>query len=105
MSGETGRSTFKEREAKSKIKWLMRVAFSEAVVAEIGRACLLEVGLKSKWWKRVKYLCEKTELCELSNVICLGDCNMRGLRVLNVDDSKGKVCKRVKKVELLSLNE
>ena len=59
------------------------------MVAEIGRTCLLEVGLK--WWKRVKYLCEKTELFvhvqflllgELSNVICMGGCSMRGLTVL-----------------------
>ena len=44
-----------------------------------------------------KYLCERTELFELSNVICLGDCSMRGLRVLNVDDGKENVCKRVEK--------
>ena len=58
---ETGWSSFKERKVKANIKCLVRMAFSDGVVAEIGRACLL-VGLKSKWWRRVKYLCEKTEL-------------------------------------------
>ena len=75
------------------------MAFSESVVAEIGMACLLEVGLKSKWWRRAKYLCGLM-------VFVLGDCIMRELKVLNVDDSKEKVCKRVeKKVVLLQERE
>ena len=41
MRGETGSSSFKERERRQKL-----MAFSEGVVAEIGRACLLEVSLK-----------------------------------------------------------
>ena len=57
VRGETRWSSFKEREAKAKIKWFVRLLFGENVVSEIGKACLLGVGLKSRWWKRVKDLC------------------------------------------------
>ena len=57
-------------------------------MSEIGRAYLLEVGLKYRWWKRVKHLCEKIKPFELSNVICLGECKVKRLRVLDVLDSK-----------------
>ena len=73
VRGETGWSSFKEKAAKAKIKWFVRLLVGENIVSEIGRACLLEVGLKFRWWKRVNHLCEKAELFELSNVICLGD--------------------------------
>ena len=93
VRGETGWSSFKEREAKVKIKWFVRLLFGENVVSEIGRVCLHEVGLKSRWWERVKHLCEKAELFELLNVICLGDCSVKGPRVLDVHDLK-KFCIR-----------
>ena len=42
-------------------------------------------------------MCERTELFELSNVNCLGDCGMRGLKILNVDDSKEKYVRGLKR--------
>ena len=36
--GETGWSTFEEREAKSMVKWMLKVVFEENLVSEIGRA-------------------------------------------------------------------
>ena len=50
IRGETGWSTFKEREAKAMVKWMLRVVFEENLVSEIGRACLIEIGCKSRWW-------------------------------------------------------
>ena len=50
IRGETGWSTFEEREAKSMVKWMLKVVFEENRVSEIGRACLIELGCKSRWW-------------------------------------------------------
>ena len=41
IRGETGCSTFEEREAKSLAKRILRVVFEENMVSEIGRACLI----------------------------------------------------------------
>ena len=46
IRGETGWSTFEEREAKTMVKWMVRVVFEENLVSEIGRACLIEIGCK-----------------------------------------------------------
>ena len=43
LRAETGLSTFKTREAKAMVKWIMRVVFVENIVSEIGRACLIEI--------------------------------------------------------------
>ena len=43
IRGETGWSTFEEREAKAMVKWMLRVVFEENMVSEIGRACLIEI--------------------------------------------------------------
>ena len=45
IRGETGWSTFEEREAKSMVKWMLKVVFEENLVSEIGRACLTEFYL------------------------------------------------------------
>ena len=42
IRGETGWSTFEEREAKSMVKWMLKVVFEENLVSEIGIACLIE---------------------------------------------------------------
>ena len=42
IRGETGWSTFEEREAKAMVKWMLRVVFEVNMVSEIGRACLIE---------------------------------------------------------------
>ena len=41
IRGETGWSTFEEREAM--VKWMLRVVFEENLVSEISRACLIEI--------------------------------------------------------------
>ena len=39
----------KEERAKALVKWMLRVVFKENMVSEIGRACLIEIGCKSRW--------------------------------------------------------
>ena len=43
IRGETGWSTFEEREAKAMVKWMLKVVFEANLVSEIGRACLIEL--------------------------------------------------------------
>ena len=54
IRGDTGWSTFEEREAKAMVKWMLRVVFKENMVSEIGRACLIDIGCKSRWWSRCR---------------------------------------------------
>ena len=35
---------------KAMVKWVLRVVFEENLVSKIGRACLIEIGCKSRWW-------------------------------------------------------
>ena len=84
IRGETGWSTFLEREAKSKIEWIRRVIFEENIMSEIGRACILEIGFKSKWWKREKFLCNKFEFNDMVNLLILRLLNVDGLQRLHL---------------------
>ena len=36
IRGETGWSTFEEREAKEMVKWILKVVFEENLVSEMG---------------------------------------------------------------------
>ena len=42
------------------------MVFEENLVSEIGRACLIEIGCKSRWWSRCRHICSKYVLLELS---------------------------------------
>ena len=75
---ETGWSTFEEREEKM-VKWMLKVVFEENLVSEIGRACLIELGCKSMWWSRCRYICSKFGLIELVNLIWLREVNLNGI--------------------------
>ena len=57
IRGETGWSTFEEREAKVMVEWMLRVVFEDNLMSEIGRACLIETGCKSRWWARCRHIC------------------------------------------------
>ena len=46
----------REREAKSMVKWMLKVVFEENLVSQIGRACLIELGCKSRWWSRCRHI-------------------------------------------------
>ena len=84
VRGETGWSTFEEREAKAMVSWLLRIVFSENRMADLGRACLLEIGCKSGWWARCRHICNKFGLKELVNLICWGDVSVNGVDKLGM---------------------
>ena len=44
VRGESGWSSFAEREVKCIMEWLLRIVYEESLVSDIGRACLMEVG-------------------------------------------------------------
>ena len=77
IRGERGWSNFEERDAKAMVKWMVRVVFEENMVSEIGRACLFEIGCKSRWWSRCRHICRK--FLELVNLICLRGVSVNGM--------------------------
>ena len=52
MRGESGWSSFVEREVKCIVDGLLRIVYEESLVSDIGRACLMEVGYKSRLWAK-----------------------------------------------------
>ena len=34
------------------VDWLPRIDYEESMISDIGRACLVEIGYKSRWWER-----------------------------------------------------
>ena len=58
--------------------------FSENLMADLDRACLLEIGLKSGWWAWCRHICNKFVLKELVNLICLGDVSINGVDKLGM---------------------
>ena len=43
VGGESGCSSFAEREVKCIVDWLLRIVYEESLVSDIGRSCLMEV--------------------------------------------------------------
>ena len=79
IRGETGWSTFEEREAKVMVEWMLRVVLEDNLMSKIGRACLIETGCKSRWWARCRHICSKLELMELVNLVILRDVSVTGM--------------------------
>ena len=65
IRGDTGWGIFDEREAKVTASWLLRIVFSDNQMSDLGRACLLEIGCKSRWWARSRHICNKFGLKDL----------------------------------------
>ena len=53
-------------------------------MADLGRACLLEIGCKSGWWAWCRHICNKFGLKELVNLICLGDVSVNAVDKLGM---------------------
>ena len=49
------------------------------MVSDIGRACLSEIGYKSRWWARCNNLAEKFGLRELVDVLWLRNISKEGM--------------------------
>ena len=64
-------------------------------MSEIGRACLIEIGCKS----RCRHICSKSGLLELVNLICLREVSVNGMvkLVMNVEREGWKkyICERI----------
>ena len=84
VRGETGWSSFAEREVKCIVDWLLRIVYEESLVSDIGRACLMEVGYKSRWWARCNHVCDKFGLWELVNLLWLKNINKEGRAMLGM---------------------
>ena len=99
IRGETGWSTFVEREEKTIVKWVLKVVFEENMVSEIGRSCLIGIGCQSRWWSRCRHICSESELLELVNLICLREVSVHGMVNLgmNVEREGWKkyICERI----------
>ena len=100
--GETGWSTFEEREAKVMVEWMLRVVFEDNLMSEIGRACLIETGCKSRWWARCRHICTKFGLMGLVNLILLRDVSVNGMVSLGMKMDrkvwKKYICERIQEV-------
>ena len=84
VRGESGWSSFAEREVKCIVDWLLRIVYEESLVSDIGRACLMEVGYKSRWWTRCNHVCNKFGLWELVNLLWLNNINKEGMAMLGM---------------------
>ena len=60
------------------------IVYEESLVSDIGRACLMEVGYKSRWWARCSHVYEKFGLWELVNLLCLRNINKEGMAMLGM---------------------
>ena len=79
IRGETGWSTFEEREAKVMVEWMLRVVVLKTLMSEIERVCFIETGCKSRWWTRCRLICTKFGIMELVNLIILRDVSVNGM--------------------------
>ena len=68
--GESGCS-FAEREGKGMVECLRMILYEESMVSHIGRACLMEIGYKSRCWARCNCVCEKFGLWGMVNLLWL----------------------------------
>ena len=75
VRGESGWSSFAEREVKCIVDWLLKIVYEESLVYDIGRACLMEVGYTSRWWARRNHVCDKFGLWKLVNLLWLRNIN------------------------------
>ena len=67
------------------VDWLLRIVYEESMISDIGRACLMEIVYKSKWWARCKHVCEKFGLWELVNLIWLRNISKEGIAILGME--------------------
>ena len=87
MRGESGWGSFPEREVKSIVDWLLRIVYEESLVSDMGRACLMEVGYKSRWGgggARCNHVCDIFGLWELVNLLWLRNINKEGMAMLGM---------------------
>ena len=84
------------------VKWMLKIVFEENLVSEIGRACLIELGCKSRWWSRCRHICSKVGLFEWVNLIWLREVSLNGMVKLGMKVNwkfwKKHICSRIREV-------
>ena len=56
-------------EVKCIVDWLLLIVYKESLVSDIGRAGLMEVGYKSRWWARCNHVVIRLVCGELVNLL------------------------------------
>ena len=82
VRGDSGCSSFAERDVKCSVDWLLRLVYEENMGSDIGRACLMVDGYKSRWWAICNHVCEKFCLWELVNLLWIRNINKEGMAKL-----------------------
>ena len=75
---------FSERNVKCIVDWLFRIVYEESLVYDIGRACLMEVEYKSRWWARCNHVCDNFGLWEPVNLLWLRNIKKEGMAKLGM---------------------
>ena len=78
---------------------MLKVVFEENLVSDIGRACLIELGCKSRLWSRCRHICSKFGRFELVNLIWVREVSLNGIVKLgmkvNGEFWKKHICSRI----------
>ena len=78
------------------MKWISKVVF------EFERACLIELGCKSRWWSRCSHICSKFMLFESVRLIWLRKVSLNGMVKLGMNVNgefwKKYNCSRIREV-------
>ena len=73
------------RNGRGNVLWIgcfFRIVSEESLVSDIGRACLMEVGYKSRWWVRNNHVCDMFGMWEMVNLLWLKNINREGMAML-----------------------
>ena len=100
VRGESGWSSIAEREVKCIVDWL--IVYEESLVSNIGRACLMEVGYKSRLWARCNNVCDKFGLWELVYLLWLRNINKEDMAMLGMKNDRN-VWKKTFMARILSM--
>ncbi|ELT92425.1 hypothetical protein CAPTEDRAFT_187054 [Capitella teleta] len=87
--------------------WRVRIEFvlgsvcgesvERKMVARVERACLMEIGVRSKWWKKIGKMTEELGVNVLSNLVRLRRMSAIGVAEMGICEDERK---RMRKVEL-----
>ncbi|ELU14304.1 hypothetical protein CAPTEDRAFT_215924 [Capitella teleta] len=105
IQAESGWSTFSESE-KAKMGYVRKIYVGGSMVAEVGRGVLLEMGLKSDWWRAVNRIAMEYNLDGVYYMLKYRRLSAEGKRLARVPDgwveeiAKEKMERKVKQREL-----
>ena len=86
VRGESGWSSMEEREAKTKIKYLVRLGFMEEDMMRKLLEYEVRTKIRSGWVGRVRQLCYKYDLPEWAVLLEVGDLTEKGRKAIQMED-------------------